>query len=137
MHGVKPGRGPSLIGGIGGIIFIILGVAMFATAASKGAPSLFLFFLGGILLVALIGTIYSFWAATTKNRPSTFDITHDDEEIDPIARALGHGPKADSASQQEPQEERKPRRFAGDFCPFCGKKIEGDFDFCPHCGKDI
>ena len=137
MHGVKPGRGPSLIGGIGGIIFIILGLAMFATVASKGAPPLFLFFLGGIVLIALIGTIYNFWAATTRNRPSTFDITHGNEEIDPIARALGHGPMDETTPQEEPQEERKPRRFEGGFCPFCGKKVEGEFDFCPHCGKDI
>ncbi|HUW58125.1 MAG TPA: zinc-ribbon domain-containing protein [Planctomycetota bacterium] len=135
MHGVKPGRGPSLIGGIGGIVFIILGIAMFATVGSRGAPPIFLLFLGGILLVAVIGTVYNFWAATTRNRPSTFDITSGDEEYDPIAKALGHGPKTGEPTMD--QTEEKPRRFEGEFCPFCGKKVEGEFDFCPHCGKDI
>jgi len=137
MHSIKPGRGPSLIGGIGGIVFVILGIVMFATVASKRTPPIFLFFLGGIILVGAIATIYSFWAATTKNRPSTFDITHGDEEIDPIAKALGHGPKDETTIHEAPRDKRKPRRFEGDFCPFCGKKVEGEVDFCPHCGKDI
>ena len=135
MHSLKPGRGPSLIGGIGGIVFIILGIAMFATVASERTPPIFLFFLGGIILVGVIATVYNFWAATTRNRPSTFDITTGDEEYDPIAKAMGFGP--DQTHPPAEDDEQKPRRFEGEFCPFCGKKVEGEFDFCPHCGKDI
>lgn len=137
MYGVKPGRGPSLIGGIGGIVFIILAIAMLESVASRGAPSVFVLFLVGMIVVGVITTVYNFWVAITRNRPSTFDVTRGDEEIDPIAKALGHGPKDETTSHEAPRDERKPRRFAGDFCPFCGKKVEGEFDFCPHCGKDI
>ncbi len=23
------------------------------------------------------------------------------------------------------------------FCPYCGKKLDGEFAFCPYCGKDL
>lgn len=135
MHSVKPGRGPSLLGGCGGIIFVILGIGMFIFVASQRAPTFFLFFLGGIILIGVISTIYSFWAATTRDRPSSFDITSGDEEPDPIARAMGFGP--DQTQPPAESGDRKPRRFEGEFCPFCGGKVEGEFDYCPHCGKDI
>ncbi len=71
MYSIKPGRGPSLMGGIVLIVF-----AAFGLSARK---------------------------------------------------------KTDAA----PGNTGDARRFQGDFCPFCGAKVEPAFDFCPKCGKDI
>ena len=135
MHSLKPGRGPSLMRGLGGLIAIVGGIIWTVAASSMGAPGVFVLFGIVFILAAVATTVYSFWAATTRNRPSTFDITRGDEEYDPIARALGHEPKVDGPSMDD--GESKPRRFEGEYCPFCGEKVEGEFDFCPHCGKDI
>jgi hypothetical protein len=134
MYSIKPGRGPSLMGGIGGIAAAIFGVIWTIGAASMGAPGFFVLF--GVVFVgmATAGVIYNFYNATQKNRMSDFDITSANEESDPIAQALGH-------SSDTPDRKRSgsgfPRKFEGDFCPFCGANVRSEFDFCPKCGKDI
>jgi hypothetical protein len=143
MIGVKPGRGPSLMGGVGAISAALFGTIWTVVAVSKGAGIILALF--GVLFVAMAVVIaaYNFWAGTTKDRPSQFDLTTGDEEPDPIAKALGHG--AEHTSSTSPTAEPPqagdaaagPRRFEGDFCPFCGAHVEKDFDFCPKCGKDI
>lgn len=135
MYSVKPGRGPSFMGAIGGIIGALFGVIWTVGAMSIGAPPFFALF--GVLFVgmAIVSAVYNFYNATSRNRMSTFDVTTNAEESDPIADALGYR----DASRQSPQggSSLGPRQFPGDHCPFCGAKAGPDFDFCPKCGKDI
>lgn len=49
MKSVKPGRGPSMMGGFGGIFAAIFGVFWIGGAASIGAPAPFLLF--GVVLL--------------------------------------------------------------------------------------
>jgi hypothetical protein len=134
MYSVKPGRGPSAMGAIGGIGAGIFGVIWTIAAASMGAPTFFVLFGVVFIIIAIATTVYHFHNATQKNRMSTFDITTGSEETDPIAQALGH---TQSPPQQDSTPHDSPRRFEGDFCPFCGTKISAEFDYCPKCGKDI
>ncbi|MCU0914021.1 MAG: zinc ribbon domain-containing protein [Planctomycetes bacterium] len=134
MYSVKPGRGPSMMGVVGGIAAAVFGVIWMMGAASAGAPPSFTLF--GLVFVglAIAGVVYNACNATQKNRMSEFDITTPDEEQDPIARALGHAPRAPGNKKPESNE---PRKFEGEFCPFCGARARPDFDYCPKCGKDI
>ena len=135
MYSVKPGRGPSLMGGIGGIVVAVFGVIWTVGAMSIGAPPIFALF--GLLFVgmAIAGVVYNLYNATSRNRISTFDVTTHREEGDPIADALDQG----AASHQSPHSppSKGPRKFPGEHCPFCGTKVAADFDYCPKCGKDI
>lgn len=144
-YSVKPGRGPSLMGAVGGVVSIFALLIILSLIAKSGAPKEFLMFGGLMLVMAVIGVIYNLVNATTKNRMSHLDITTPDEESDLIARAMGHDQSRKKSSDwrvtQErkiPENENKPKRkFEGGFCPFCGQPLEENFDFCPGCGKDI
>lgn len=135
MYSVKPGRGPSLMGGVAGIAVAVGGVIWTVFAMSIGAPPFFALF--GLLFVgvAIAGVVYNLYNATSPDRMSTFDVTTDDEEGDLIARALGHGGPTPEAPQDGSRE--GPRKFPGEHCPYCGAKAGPDFDFCPKCGRDI
>ena len=134
MYSIKPGRGPSLMGGIGGIIAGVFGVIWIGVAISMGASGVFVLFGVVFVMVAIGGAIYNFYNAASRNRMSTMDITTQDEESDPIAEALGH---TYEAKVQPADEKNDVRRIQGNFCPFCGAQAQQDFDFCPKCGKDI
>lgn len=139
-YSVKPGRGPSLMGGIGGIIAAGFGVVWMITASSMGAPGPFVAFGVIFILVALGGAAYNFYNAGSRERMSTFDITRPGEEGDPIARVLGHEEttEPEQFSSRSAQASAAPiRKIPGEFCPYCGKKVTADFDYCPQCGKDI
>lgn len=134
MYSIKPGRGPSLMGGIGAIIAAVFGIFWIVTAASMGAPSFFPCFGFVFIAVGILGGIYHFYNAASRSRMSSFDITTGEEESDPIAEALNVHPSREERS--DPSEEPM-RRFEGDYCPYCGEQVEPDFAFCPKCGKDI
>lgn len=135
MYSVKPGRGPSLMGGIGNILVAVFGLIWTIGAISMGAPPFFALFGVVFVVAAISGAVYNFYNATTRNRMSTFDITAGNEETDPIAKALGHTER--SGSTDSGQATLGPRKFPGDYCPFCGAKVSAEFDYCPKCGKDI
>jgi len=138
MHSIKPGRGPSMMGAIGGLAVAGFGVIWTIGASSMGAPGFFVLFGVGFIVIALGGAAYNFYNATQKNRLSSFDITRGSEEPDPFAQALGHEPRE---SQRRPTHGPAPkgssRKFEGNFCPFCGAEARAEFDYCPNCGKDI
>ncbi|MGQ9778577.1 MAG: zinc-ribbon domain-containing protein [Bacillota bacterium] len=133
MYSVKPGRGPSLMGGIGGIVAAVFGVIWTVGAISMGAPSIFPLFGLVFIVAALGGAVYNFYNAASRNRMSTFDITAGNEETDPIAEALGYADRPASVDRAP----AGPRRFPGEYCPFCGMKVGADFNYCPKCGRDI
>ncbi len=123
MKSIKPGRGPSMMGGVMGIFMIGFGILWTIMAArASGVFALF-----GVLWtgIAIVQTIYNFKNATNKNRYSVYDITDEKEEPDPLNQRFG--PAAD-AEETEGQGDNN-------YCPYCGKAVEDDFNFCSGCGK--
>ncbi|MBQ7943220.1 MAG: zinc ribbon domain-containing protein [Lachnospiraceae bacterium] len=129
MKSIKPGRGPSMMGGVTGIFMIGFGV-IWTLGAAQMSP---LFALFGVLWtgIAIAQTVYNFKNATSKNRYSSFDITEGDEEPDPLNVRFGEW--------TEEQDTYKADAPTGDskFCPYCGTKVEADYTFCNECGKKL
>lgn len=129
MKSVKPGRGPSMMSGIVGICVAVFGVLWTIIAASSGGG---LFALFGVIFVviAVVEVIYNFKNATGKNRYSTFDITDENEEPDPLGERFGNTyyPTDDRYSYGSSEQ---------NYCPYCGAKVKQDFEFCQNCGKKL
>jgi hypothetical protein len=125
MYSIKPGRGPSWGGVIGGILASIFGIFWTIGASSAGAPPFFVMFGVVFVLGALGGAIYHFYNATSDNRLSDYDITGPGEEIDPL--------------DARRNIKNAPTVFKGkpSFCPYCGTQLQKTFEFCPRCGKDV
>ncbi len=125
MKHIKPGRGPSMMGGVAGVFMIGFGI-VWTIMASQTRPFFALF---GIFwtCMAIATTIYNFKNATGKNRYSQYDITDSAEEPDPFNERFGQTPPAPS-----------PSGNAGSaFCPYCGAPVDGDYKFCNKCGKEL
>ena len=97
MKSVKPGRGPSMMGGIGSIFGIVFGIIWTCGAASIGAPGFFLLFGVAFIGIGVVNAVYSFKNASGDNRYSAFDIVDSDEEPDPLNVRFG------SRSDPEPE----------------------------------
>ena len=125
MRSIKPGRGPSMMGGVVGVFMMGFGVLWTVMAARAGG----FFALFGVLWtgIAVVTTIYNFKNATRKNRYSQFDITDEREEPDPFNQRFGDAPK-NTESETSPENR---------FCPYCGTPVAGDFEFCNYCGKKL
>ena len=124
MKSIKPGRGPSMIGGIVGIFMILIGIVWTVMAAQMSIA----FSLFGVVwtAIAVINTVYNFKNATGKNRFSSFDITDDNEEPDPFNERFG-----------EHDSQKKEQNGQSKFCPYCGIPVEGEYEFCNKCGKKL
>lgn len=141
MYYLKPGRGPSFLGGIGAIAAGMFGIGWTAMAMSIGAsPFIVLFGVLFVFLAAGMGA-YHFYNATSRNRFSQWDLTTDQEESDPISNMMGYGKQIhfsqDLAEGDQEEWYDSEGQYGGEYCPFCGNKVEKQFDFCPNCGKDI
>ena len=123
MKSIKPGRGPSFMGGVVGCVMIVIGIAWTALAAQAH----WIMAVFGICwtAVAVINTVYNFKNAKSRNRYSAYDIVDGTEEPDPLNERFGGT-----------QAEAKPGTDCR-FCPYCGKAVEREFDFCPGCGKKL
>ena len=126
MKSIKPGRGPSFMGGVMSILVGLFGVVWTMVAASMGGGVFALF---GIIFiaVAVVQAIYNFKNATGKNRYSAFDITDGNEEPDPLNKRFGN-PQATT---------KKKNDVDNKFCPYCGTTVAVDFEFCNNCGKKL
>ena len=125
MKSIKPGRGPSMMGGIGAIFAAVFGVIWMIAALSMGAPPLFAAFGVIFIAMAIVNAVYHIKNATGKKRYSAFDITEDGEENDPLNERFG-----DSQKKTESGEKAQ-------FCPYCGTKAEATFLYCTKCGKEL
>ena len=127
MKSVKPGRGPSFMGGVGGIGGCAFAVIWTVMAFKMGAPLPFCFFGVIFFCIALANTIYNFHNAKSKNRFSSFDIVDHNEEPDILNEKFGNHNSFHSTDTSSGSR----------FCPYCGAAVEGDFEFCNKCGKRL
>lgn len=123
MKSIKPGRGPSMMGGIVGIAVALFGVFWTIMAVSFGAGFMAVF---GIIFVfiAIVQVIYNFKNATSKNRYSSFDIVDSHEEPDPLNERF-----------VTPTRNSSSIKGASSFCPYCGNPVSSEYAFCNKCGK--
>ena len=132
MKSVKPGRGPSFMGGIAGIFAALFGIIWTVSAFSLGGV---LFGLFGFVFVgaAVAMSIYNFKNATSKNRYSSFDITDGSEEPDPLNERFGARRDAPESGSNDCTNNNKTNKF----CPYCGAEVRDDFKFCNSCGRKL
>jgi len=127
MKSIKPGRGPSMMGGVVAVAAGVFGIFWMMAALSAGAPPIFagfgLIFIG----IAVANAVYNFKNASSKNRYSVYDIVDEQEEPDPLNERFGDA--AQTASRHVGEA------FA--FCPYCGAKLDEGDNFCGKCGKGI
>lgn len=128
MKSVKPGRGPSMMGGIMSVAVGLFGVFWTILAASGGAWFMAPF---GIIFVviAVVQAIYNFKNATGENRYSEFDITDENEEADPWNERFGQ--------KRDRPEAQADGGNKSNFCPYCGEKADNDFAYCKNCGRKL
>lgn len=122
MVSVKPGRGPSVMGGIVGCFMIGFGILWTVLAAQASG----IFALFGVLWtgIAIVQTVYQFKNATSENRYSVFDITRDDEEPDPL-------------NQHFRREKESADENSKLYCPHCGAKVQKNHRYCSQCGMEL
>ena len=126
MRSIKPGRGPSFMGGIMSIFVGLFGIVWTVVAAGTGVAFMPIF---GIIfvIIAIVQAVYHFSNATKKNRYSTYDITDHNEEPDPLNDRFGTANARVSNTTTE----------KSNFCPYCGTKAEEDYAYCNNCGKKL
>ena len=132
MKSIKPGRGPSMMGGFGSVFGILFGIFWTVMAANmtRGLGLVGVVFpLFGVIfiLIGVVNAVYHFKNATGKNRYSAFDITDGGEEPDPLNERF--------SSPSAPEQGHAPS--GGSFCPYCGAPVQDDFAFCRKCGKPL
>lgn len=143
MKSIKPGRGPSFMGGVVSIAIALFGVlwvigtsdmtseiSTFDVAGAgygggSGLADIFPIFGVVFVIIAVAIAIYNFKNATGKNRYSEFDIVDGDEEPDPLNEQFG-----ESGAANETKHDKG-------YCPYCGNAIDGDYTYCNRCGKRL
>ena len=128
MKSIKPGRGPSMMGGIVGIGMAAFGVFWTIMALRIGAPWMFAGFGVIFIVIAVSNAVYNFMNATGKKRFSEYDITSDEEESDPLNELFG---------ERTEESENAGNREAYAFCPYCGEQLDKGDKYCSECGKRI
>ncbi len=129
-----------VVGSVIGIIFGVFWTAL-AFAMTRDAPFPMvgvIFPLFGVLFIIMgvASLIYNLNNTVNPNRLSTFDITSDAEEHDPLNQRFG-APRGSISRKPSTSSDENIRKHPGAFCPFCGGAVEPQFDYCPKCGKNI
>lgn len=129
MKSIKPGRGPSKMGAVGGFAAALFGIFWCIMAGAMGAWFMIPF---GIIFIgmAVYNAVYNHHNATSEDRYSIIDIVDRDEEPDPMNEKYGK-----KASANQAICEGNGTSFA--YCPYCGVSVDSGFDFCPKCGKKL
>jgi len=128
MKSIKPGRGPSMMGGVMNIAAVIFGIFWTITASSMGAGVFSLF---GLVFIAIgiVQADYNFKNATGEQRYSAYDIVESHEEPDPLNERFGE-------AQSEPSPD-SAKRGESRYCPYCGAAAASDHVYCSRCGKKL
>ena len=139
MRSIKPGRGPSMMGGVMGIFAAVFGIIWTGAAVSMGAPVFFALFGIIFIAIAIFNTVYNFKNATGENRYSLYDITEHGEEEDPLNARFGADSPAEKEAEKEVKKEAEQQRNSKDnrFCPYCGAELQSDFVYCNSCGRKL
>ena len=124
MRHIKPGRGPSMMGGvicaIGSLALSLLGLALLFSDAGPAGWIPFPLSFGAAFL-----SVYYFKNGMKKNRHSDFDVTDPGEEPDPLCEIL------------LPDY----HKMKNGYCPYCGKALKvgngAGMVYCTHCGKKL
>lgn len=132
MKSIKPGRGPSFMGGIASLFGIVFAIFWTIMAVSMGASVFFPLF--GLLFIGIgvANAVYSFKNATGEHRYSEYDIVDSHEEPDPWNTQ--YGAQAETTFNQSTAD-NPGGGFA--YCPYCGAKLGAGFAFCGKCGKPL
>lgn len=124
-YSIKPGRGPSALGAVGGILGVCFGIlwtilAIWITADAPFPEVKIIFPLFGVIFIvaAIVGIFYNAHNATQENRFSNLDIVPAESEPEPLFSKQG--------KQSEAQLEK--------FCTHCGTNIRREDKFCSNCG---
>lgn len=150
MTSVKPGRGPSFVGGMTSLIAALVGFVWFLSARRimGGIGGLLgpgqIFPLFGLLftIFALANAVYNFRNATSENRHSLVDITDAYDEPDPLDPRLRRQ-RHNSAHVSNPHTTTDTssgstvKESSGGFCPYCGRGVDDQFSYCPGCGRRL
>ena len=116
---------------IGSVFSIVFGIFWTIMAARMGAPAFFPIFGVIFIIMGIVQAAYNYRNATGKNRYSSFDITDEGEEPDPLEqRFVGTECRDDTAQGSS-------FTSSSSFCPYCGKEVDGGFEYCPKCGKRL
>ncbi len=138
MKSIKPGRGPSMMGAIGGIGAALFGVFWVIAAIAMGgwfmAPFGIIF-----IVMAVITSVYDYKNATSKNRHSIIDIVDESEEPDPFNEYYGGKDRQEEDDAYIDQENLQEDGYVvtTQFCPYCGTKAAPQYEFCRKCGKRL
>ncbi len=129
MKSIKPGRGPSMMGGVMSIAMAAFGLLWTFLVGSMGGGPFALF--GVIFIViAIIQAVHHFKNATGENRYSSYDIVEAAEELDPLNERFGGDPPVGDRPAA-------PADAGSRFCPYCGAPAAGDYVFCNKCGRRL
>ena len=115
MKSIKPGRGPSMMGGFGSVFSVIFGIfwTILAASMTRGAGLIGIIFpLFGVLfiIIGVFNAIYHFKNASGKNRYSAYDITDEDEEPDPLNERFGSASAPTGQAPPSPGQSTRPDR---------------------------
>ena len=133
MKSIKPGRAPSLMGGVMSLLVGLFGIVWTGAAFASGGGVFALF---GVIfvIIAIVQAVYHFKNAAAKNRYSAYDITDAHEEPDPLsARCGAPGTDAQQGASAAPEGSASGSLF----CPYCGAPAALDYAFCKRCGKRL
>jgi len=146
MKSIKPGRGPSFMGGVMSIFVSLFGLLWTYFVASSGGG---IFSVFGLIFVAIgiFQAVMNFKNASSPNRYSMYDITDDDEESDPLNDRFGYNDNVKNSPSETKNSSadnskavlNNSEKSGGEsrFCPYCGAETEKDFAYCNKCGKKL
>jgi hypothetical protein len=115
---VRPGRAPSLLGGVVGILMALFACVAFGIMQPGGAlggpmgGGFFSLFPLIFVVVALALAALSFYNAFSERGAPFYEIDIEDRE-------------------------RQERSGEGSFCPSCGQPVAKDDRFCRNCGREL
>ena len=96
-----------------------------------GAPAFFPIFGVIFIIMGIVQAAYNYRNATGKNRYSSFDITDEGEEPDPLEQRFGGTGMPVTILRKRAALPPHPS------APTAAKGVDGGFEHCPKCGKRL